>query len=112
MMKTIFLESSIFFNPEANKQARDNSSKALELVLEVPNKLEERGFKEVEEPPEEETEEPNPPEIVGLRRSGKSYLLTNIYKQYLLSSVVKETQIIIVSLDNNYNALIKVPNSF
>ncbi len=51
--------------------------------------------------------------IIGLRRSGKSYLLTNIYKQHLLSLGVEEKQIIIISLDDEENdALIKVPNSF
>lgn len=41
--------------------------------------------------------------ITGLRRSGKSYLLTNIYKQYLLSSGVEEKQIIVISLDDEEN---------
>lgn len=41
--------------------------------------------------------------ITGLRRSGKSYLLTRIYKEYLLKSGIKESQIIIVELDDEKN---------
>ena len=37
--------------------------------------------------------------ITGIRRSGKSYLLKNIYKAYLLQDGVKEEQIIIIELD-------------
>lgn len=38
--------------------------------------------------------------ITGLRRSGKSYLLKNIYRNYLLSDGVKDEQIIIIELDD------------
>lgn len=41
--------------------------------------------------------------ITGLRRSGKSYLLSKIYKQYLLEQGVNEEQIIIVELDDKAN---------
>ena len=41
--------------------------------------------------------------ITGLRRSGKSYLLSKIYKQYLLEQGVNEEQIIIVELDDEAN---------
>ena len=37
--------------------------------------------------------------ITGIRRSGKSYLLKNIYKEYLLQNGVKEEQIIVIELD-------------
>lgn len=37
--------------------------------------------------------------ITGIRRCGKSYLLFNLYKDYLLSKGVKENQIISISLD-------------
>ena len=47
--------------------------------------------------------------ITGLRRSGKSYLLTEIYKNYLLNNGVGLDQIVIVELDDekNDNLLIK-----
>lgn len=41
--------------------------------------------------------------ITGLRRSGKSYLLTKIYKNYLLDNGVLPEQIIIVELDDEVN---------
>ena len=37
--------------------------------------------------------------ITGIRRCGKSYLLKNIYREYLLQNGVKEDQIIIIELD-------------
>lgn len=37
--------------------------------------------------------------ITGIRRCGKSYLLKNIYKKYLLQNGVKEEQIIMIELD-------------
>jgi len=37
--------------------------------------------------------------ITGLRRVGKSYLLFNLFKDHLLASGVKESQIIEVALD-------------
>ena len=39
--------------------------------------------------------------ITGIRRCGKSYLLTNIYKDYLLSYGVDEPHIIILSLEDS-----------
>lgn len=41
--------------------------------------------------------------ITGLRRSGKSYLLSHIYKEYLLNDGVNENQIIIIELDDEKN---------
>ena len=38
--------------------------------------------------------------ITGLRRSGKSFLLFNIFRDYLISSGVKEENIIILALDD------------
>lgn len=38
--------------------------------------------------------------IIGLRRSGKSYLLFNLYHDYLISTGVKEEQIIGIALDD------------
>ena len=37
--------------------------------------------------------------ITGIRRCGKSYLLKNIYREYLLQNGVKEDQIIVIELD-------------
>ena len=46
-----------------------------------------------------------PKVITGIRRCGKSYLLEEIYKQYLLNNGVNEENIIIIDLDDeeNYN---------
>lgn len=41
--------------------------------------------------------------ITGLRRSGKSFLLTKLYKEYLLNDGVKQDQIIIVELEDEKN---------
>lgn len=41
--------------------------------------------------------------ITGLRRSGKSYLLSRIYKKYLLDNGVDEKQIILIELDDEAN---------
>ena len=38
--------------------------------------------------------------VTGIRRCGKSYLLFNIFKSYLLNSGVKEDEIIEVDLDS------------
>ena len=37
--------------------------------------------------------------ITGIRRCGKSYLLKNIYRSYLLQNGVKPEQIIVIELD-------------
>ena len=47
--------------------------------------------------------------ITGLRRSGKSYLLFNLYKQYLLSIGIEENQIIGLALDEIDNAKYRNP---
>lgn len=41
--------------------------------------------------------------ITGLRRSGKSYLLTVLYKKYLLENGVNEDEIIVIELDDEKN---------
>ena len=51
--------------------------------------------------------------ITGLRRSGKSYLLGEIYKQYLGRNGVANEQIIIIELDNEKNdELLKKTNLY
>ena len=47
--------------------------------------------------------------ITGLRRSGKSYLLFTLYRQYLLDSGVQEDQIIGLALDEINNAKYRNP---
>lgn len=47
--------------------------------------------------------------ITGIRRCGKSYLLFNIFYDYLLSQGVKEEQIIAVALDDDTNAAYREP---
>ncbi len=47
--------------------------------------------------------------ITGIRRSGKSYLLFNIYKQFLLSTGVNEDCIIELALDNDENIKYRNP---
>lgn len=44
--------------------------------------------------------------VTGLRRCGKSYLLNNIYKDYLLSNGIKEEQIISFSFDVLENVMV------
>lgn len=45
-----------------------------------------------------------PKVITGIRRCGKSYLLKNIYKEYLLQDGVPEDHIIILELDDDKNS--------
>jgi len=47
--------------------------------------------------------------ITGLRRSGKSYLLFNLYRRYLLENGVQEDQIIGLALDEIDNARYRNP---
>jgi len=47
--------------------------------------------------------------IVGLRRSGKSYLLRTLFKNYLLNNGVSESQIIDIALDITSNEYLKNP---
>lgn len=47
--------------------------------------------------------------ITGLRRCGKSYLLFEIYRKYLLSSGVKEDEIVALALDDDENAMCRNP---
>ena len=44
-----------------------------------------------------------PKVITGIRRCGKSYLLKEIYRQYLLSENVGETNIHVIELDDDRN---------
>ena len=44
-----------------------------------------------------------PKVITGIRRCGKSYLLEEIYKKYLIDSGVKENNIVIIDLDEKEN---------
>ena len=47
--------------------------------------------------------------ITGLRRSGKSYLLFTLYRQYLLSSGIEEAQIVGIALDEISSAKYRNP---
>ena len=47
--------------------------------------------------------------ITGIRRCGKSYLLFNIYHNYLISTGVNESQIIELALDETINAKYRNP---
>ncbi len=48
--------------------------------------------------------------ITGIKRCGKSYLLEEIYKNYLISSGINKNDIIIVDLDKdeNFNLLFTI----
>ncbi len=50
-----------------------------------------------------------PKVITGVRRCGKSYLLKNIYHDYLVSCGVKESQIILLELDDADNSKYRNP---
>ncbi len=50
-----------------------------------------------------------PKVITGIRRCGKSYLLSTIFKQYLLNHDVSESQILILSRDDDVNARLRDP---
>lgn len=45
-----------------------------------------------------------PKVITGVRRCGKSFLLKEIYREYLLSDNVPENRIIILELDDDKNS--------
>lgn len=47
--------------------------------------------------------------ITGIRRSGKSFLLFNLYKKYLLEDGVSEKQIVEISLDDIDNIMYRDP---
>lgn len=49
--------------------------------------------------------------VTGLRRCGKSYLLFNLYYNYLLSTGVDEQHIIRLALDNDRNAALRNPDN-
>lgn len=49
--------------------------------------------------------------ITGLRRSGKSYLLFNLYYKYLLNKGVKKTHIIDIALDDRTNKELRNPDN-
>jgi len=48
--------------------------------------------------------------VTGIRRSGKSYLLFNIFKKYLLEQGVKESHIITIELDKRSNKKYRDPD--
>ncbi|MBQ4478536.1 MAG: AAA family ATPase [Bacteroidales bacterium] len=48
--------------------------------------------------------------ITGVRRCGKSYLLFNIFYNYLLSQGVQEDHIVGLALDDNHNKLLRNPD--
>lgn len=50
-----------------------------------------------------------PKVITGMRRSGKSYLLKEIYTQYLVSQGVKPEHILILELDDDRNVMYRNP---
>jgi len=50
-----------------------------------------------------------PKVITGIRRCGKSYLLKNIYYNYLLSVGVKQSNILIIELDDDLNRSLRNP---
>ena len=50
-----------------------------------------------------------PKVITGIRRCGKSFLLKNIYKQYLIESGVSEDSILFLELDDDRNSLYRDP---
>lgn len=50
-----------------------------------------------------------PKVITGIRRCGKSYLLKEIYRDYLISQGVDESQIIVLDLDNDKNSIYRDP---
>ena len=41
--------------------------------------------------------------ITGIRRCGKSYILFNLYRDHLLSTGVKDSQIVALALDDEKN---------
>jgi hypothetical protein len=47
--------------------------------------------------------------ITGVRRSGKSFLLFNLYKDYLLADGINQEQIVSIALDNPVNAAYRDP---
>ena len=50
-----------------------------------------------------------PKVITGIRRCGKSYLLKEIYRDYLLSDGVNKNDIIILELDDDRNSKYRDP---
>lgn len=47
--------------------------------------------------------------ITGIRRCGKSYLLSEIYKKYLLGTGIEENRILYLGLDEDINAFLRNP---
>lgn len=50
-----------------------------------------------------------PKVITGIRRCGKSYLLKEIFREYLLSENVKNSQIVVLELDDDQNSSYRDP---
>lgn len=49
--------------------------------------------------------------ITGIRRSGKSFLLFNLFKQYLLENVTDNRHIISIALDDRMNRNLRDPDA-
>ena len=50
-----------------------------------------------------------PKVITGIRRCGKSYILKEIYRKYLVENGVEESSILVVELDDDINAMYRDP---
>ena len=50
-----------------------------------------------------------PKVVTGIRRCGKSYLLSEIYRNYLLEQGIPEDRILLIDLDNDLNAKYRNP---
>lgn len=50
-----------------------------------------------------------PKVITGIRRCGKSYLLEEVFRKYLLNNGVKEEEILIIDLDEEKNTFLRDP---
>lgn len=50
-----------------------------------------------------------PKVITGIRRCGKSYLLKEIYRNYLINSGVDEKEILLIELDDEKNSRLRDP---
>ena len=50
-----------------------------------------------------------PKVITGIRRCGKSYLLKEIYRNYLINSGVDEKEILLIELDDEKNSRLRNP---
>lgn len=51
-----------------------------------------------------------PKVITGIRRCGKSFLLKDIYREYLISEGIEENSILILKLDDDRNIAYRDPS--